>query len=70
MYADDTTVCYSDLNNTKVQEVLTEELHQLSSWSSKNGLKMNLRKTQFVFIPEGPGEGSYELGDLGRQPGT
>ena len=36
MYADDTTVYYSDLaeqHNTKVQ-VLMEELHQLSLWSS------------------------------------
>ena len=46
MYADDTTVYYSDLNNTKVQQVLMEEL---SSWIFKNG-KMNLRKTHFMCL--------------------
>ena len=50
MYADDTTVYYSHLNCLEVQDVLTEELHHLSSWISRNGLRMNLRKTQFMCL--------------------
>ena len=30
--------------------MLTEELHHLSSWISRNGLRMNLRKTQFMCL--------------------
>ena len=30
--------------------MLTEELHYLSSWISKNGLRMNLKKTQFMCL--------------------
>ena len=50
MYADDTTVYFSDHNATKVQEVLNEELATLSSWIAINGLKMNIKKTQVMIL--------------------
>ena len=50
LYADDTTVYYSDSSVNNIQEVLTEDFGQLSSWISCNGLKMNLQKMQFVFL--------------------
>ena len=50
MYSDDTTVYYSSFNAERVQQVLREDLGQLSSWITQNGLRMNVRKTQFMSL--------------------
>ena len=55
LYADDTTVYYSDPGVNNIQEVLTEDLSWLSSWINCNGLKINLQKTPFCVCPEGAG---------------
>ena len=47
LYADDTTVYFTDSSAQRVEEVLIEDLGRLASWIVQNGLRINLRKAQF-----------------------
>ena len=49
-YADNTTVYLADTDATAVQEVLNEGLGLLSAWISRNGLKLNISKTQVMML--------------------
>ena len=50
LYADDTTVYFSDPDGKVVQNVLSEDLGRLSTWIIQNGLNLNLHKTQFLCL--------------------
>ena len=46
LYADDTTLYYSDKDPLKVQRALNVDLDQTARWIKANGLRMNIAKTQ------------------------
>ena len=50
MYADDTTVYFSDGDASKVGEVLENELNTLAGWISTNGLRLNAKKPQVMIL--------------------
>ena len=50
MYADDTTVYFSDGDASKIEEVLENELNALAGWISTNGLRLNAKKPQVMIL--------------------
>ena len=49
-YADDTTIYCSDAGVFRFKETLTNDLVALSAWIERNGLSMNMEKTQFMSL--------------------
>ena len=50
LYADDTTLYYSDKDPLKVQRALNVDLDQTARWIKANGLRMNIAKTQMMTL--------------------
>ena len=50
LYADDTALYHSSRNSTKLKDTLESALDGVASWVDNNGLKMNVRKTQAMFL--------------------
>lgn len=50
LYADDTTIYYSDRDPVKVQSVLNTDLDLIANWIKINGLPINVAKTQFMIL--------------------
>ena len=50
-YADDTTLFFSHKNTEYIHDVINTDLSKLEKWLSKNKLSVNIKKSQFLFIP-------------------
>ena len=52
LFADDTTVFYSDLDINKLQDVINTELEEVSNWFKCNKLSLNAHaaKTNLMFL--------------------
>ena len=50
LYADDTTIYCSDVDVSRLNETITNDLVALSAWIERNGLSMNMEKTQFMSL--------------------
>ena len=50
LFADDTTVFYSDKDINKVYEVINSELGEVSNWFKCNKLSLNAAKTNLMFL--------------------
>ena len=50
LYADDTALYHSSRNSTELKDSLESALDGVASWVNNNGLKMNVRKTQAMFL--------------------
>ena len=48
LFADDTTVFYSDKTNAETENTLNTELHKVSDWLAANKLSLNLGKPNFI----------------------
>ena len=50
LYADDTTIYYSNKDPKLVQSTINSDLENIVSWIEMNGLKMNVNKTQMMTL--------------------
>ena len=50
LYADDTTVYVADEDPAVVRDKLTEDLNAVADWIDRNGLRMNVSKTNFIWF--------------------
>ena len=50
LYADDTTIYYSNKDPKLVQSTINSDLESIVSWIEMNGLKMNVSKTQMMTL--------------------
>ena len=48
LFADDTTIIYSDKNWVEVMSVINRELVSVANWFKANKLSLNLKKTNFI----------------------
>ena len=48
LHADDTTMYYSHSSVVRLMEVLDLDIHRMTSWFQRNGLKVIVKKTQFM----------------------
>ena len=53
LFADDTTVYYSDQNNDNAEKVLNIELRKVSNWLAANKLSLNVGKSNFLHFHYG-----------------
>ena len=54
LYADDTTVYVADEDPAVVRDKLTEDLNAVADWIDRNGLRMNVSKTNLLVLsPKG-----------------
>ena len=50
LYADDTTLYHSSKDSTKLKNTLESTLDDVANWVGGNGLKINIKKTQVIFL--------------------
>ena len=50
MYADDTVIFYSAKHIEELKLILNDDLHHINNWVTKNGLRLNPTKTQFMIL--------------------
>ena len=50
LYADDTTLYHSSKDSTKLKNTLESAFDEVANWVGGNGLKMNIKKTQVMFL--------------------
>ena len=50
LYADDTTLYHSSKDSTKLKNTLESALDEVANWVGGNGLTMNIKKTQVMFL--------------------
>ena len=50
LYADDTTIYYSNKDPKLVQSTINSDVESIVSWIEMNGLKMNVSKTQMMTL--------------------
>ena len=50
LFADDTSIFYSDSDPDRLQSVLNEALSNFDVWLKCNKLSVNLRKTNYIFL--------------------
>ena len=50
LFADDTTVFYSDKTNPETGNILNTELNKVSDWLASNKLSLNIAKSNFLHI--------------------
>ena len=50
LYADDTTLYHSSKDSTKLKNTLESALDEVANWVGGNGLKMNIKNTQVMFL--------------------
>ena len=61
-YADDTTVtCVAD-DHTALEMMMESDMQRISQWADKNGLKLNIKKTQLLLL--GRRRGQTELAEV------
>ena len=48
LFADDTTVYYSDKTNPNTENLLNQELLKVSTWLAANKLSLNIEKSNFL----------------------
>ena len=53
LFADDTTVYFSDVYNEHTEELLVSELKKVSKWLSANKLSLNVDKSNFLHFHYG-----------------
>ena len=53
LFADDTTVYYSDKLNSQTEKLLNCELEKVSNWLSANKLSLNVKKSNFLHFHHG-----------------
>ena len=53
LFADDTTVFYSDKTNPDTENLLNRELSKVSDWLSANKLSLNVKKSNFLHFRHG-----------------
>ena len=53
VFADDTTVFYSDKTNPNTANLLNEELSKVSDWLAANKLSLNVKKSNFLHFHQG-----------------
>ena len=53
LFADDTTVFYSDKTNPDTENLLNQELSKVSDWLSANKLSLNVKKSNFLHFRHG-----------------
>ena len=53
LYADDTTVFYSDQTNESTKALLNRELSKVSDWLAANKLSLNVKKSNFLHFHYG-----------------
>ncbi len=49
-FADDSTVYYSNKKLSKLFETVNQDLGELSKWFNANKLKLNIKKTKYMFF--------------------
>ena len=50
LFADDTTLFYSDDDTTKLSKIMNDELNEIVNWFKCNKLSLNPAKTNFMVI--------------------
>jgi hypothetical protein len=50
LFADDTTLLYSNANQETLSEIVNNELKSISDWFACNRLSLNIEKTQYVYF--------------------
>ena len=50
LYADDTVLYHSSRDSAELKDTLESALDTVASWLDNNGLKMNVKKTQVMFL--------------------
>ena len=53
LFADDTTVFYSDKTNSSTEETINKELENVSNWLAANKLSLNVKKSIFMHFHHG-----------------
>ena len=53
LFADDTTVFYSDKTNSSTEETINKELEKVSNWLAANKLSLNVKKSIFMHFHYG-----------------
>ena len=53
LFADDTTVYYSDKTNAETENLLNRELNKVSDWLAANKLSLNVKKSNFLHFHHG-----------------
>ena len=53
LFADDTTVFYSDKTNPNTADLLNDELSKVSDWLAANKLSLNVKKSNFLHFHQG-----------------
>ena len=53
LFADDTTVFYSDKTNAGTEDLLNCELSKVSTWLAANKLSLNVKKSNFLHFHHG-----------------
>ena len=53
VFADDTTLFYSDKTNAETENTLNTELHKVSDWLAANKLSLNVGKSNFIIFSLG-----------------
>ncbi len=53
LFADDTTVYYSDKTNAGTEDLLNQELSKVSVWLAANKLSLNVKKSNFLHFHHG-----------------
>ena len=53
LFADDTTVFYSDKTNAGTEDLLNRELSKVSTWLAANKLSLNVKKSNFLHFHHG-----------------
>ena len=61
LFADDTTLFYSDKTNAETENTLNTELHKISDWLAANKLSLNVGKSNFIIFSLGNNKKSLNI---------
>ena len=61
LFADDTTVFYTDKTNPETENILNTELNKISDWLASNKLSLNVTKSNFMHFSLGKNKNKHPI---------
>ena len=61
LFADDTTVFYTDKTNPETENILNTELNKISDWLASNKLSLNVTKSNFMHFSPGKNKNKHPI---------